>query len=78
MDRSGGISSREVNKYGQAVASDSLSGTEIADRILVELKTKGKTYILPVNDDTAMEAVGKPFKLLLDIGQVLKSLSNAA
>lgn len=41
---------------------------EIVERIVSELRAKGRTFILPVNDATAMNSILEPFKLFSDIG----------
>ncbi|VDK72726.1 unnamed protein product [Litomosoides sigmodontis] len=50
------------------LAKKSISGAEIVEIVVAELRRNGKLFILPVNDVAAMKAVTKAFVLLLDIG----------
>uniref|UniRef100_A0A0R3RRA8 BACK domain-containing protein n=1 Tax=Elaeophora elaphi TaxID=1147741 RepID=A0A0R3RRA8_9BILA len=59
-------------RMGEATVSEvldkgSISDLEIVKLIVVELRRNGKSFILPMNDSAAMEAVTKAFRLLLDI-----------
>uniref|UniRef100_A0AAF5Q1L8 mTERF domain-containing protein n=1 Tax=Wuchereria bancrofti TaxID=6293 RepID=A0AAF5Q1L8_WUCBA len=52
----------------KVVTKESVSGLEIVELITAELRRNGKFFILPMNDVTAMKAITKAFRLLVDIG----------
>lgn len=54
----------------EVLTKESISGLEVVKLIVAELRRNGRLFILPMNDITAMEAVTKAFKLLLDIGKL--------
>lgn len=54
----------------KVMIKESISGLEIVQLIIAELRKNGKFFILPMNDVTAVEAITKAFRLLLDIGKM--------
>ncbi|VDN38416.1 unnamed protein product [Gongylonema pulchrum] len=68
VEECGTNSSNSEQPDGEAVAADQLSPRKLVESIVAKLRANGKTCILPVNDEAAMEAIVEPFKLLIDIG----------
>ncbi|VDN05826.1 unnamed protein product [Thelazia callipaeda] len=63
------FSDKEVQKRSASlVAKESTSSLDIVEQIVAKLQANGKSFILPINDSSAMEALAKPFKILLNIG----------
>ncbi|KAK6106813.1 mTERF family protein [Brugia pahangi] len=52
----------------KVMPEESVSGLEIVELVTAELRRNGKFFILPMNDVTAMKAITKAFRLLVDIG----------
>uniref|UniRef100_A0A7I4NM19 Uncharacterized protein n=1 Tax=Brugia malayi TaxID=6279 RepID=A0A7I4NM19_BRUMA len=52
----------------KVMPEESVSGLEIVELVTAELRRNGKFFILPMNDVTAMKALTKAFRLLVDIG----------
>ncbi|VDN21850.1 unnamed protein product [Gongylonema pulchrum] len=77
VEECGTNSSNSEQPDGQAVVADQLSPRKLVETIVAKLRANGKTCILPVNDEAAMEAIVEPFKLLIDIGILPEFLVDA-